>query len=37
MEPVHRTLAAVRRLAERIRTWRDEIATYEIDADRWLR
>ncbi|BCJ32531.1 hypothetical protein Athai_00340 [Actinocatenispora thailandica] len=30
-------VTAVRRLAERIRIWRDEIAAYPVDADRWLR
>jgi len=37
MQLIHRTVSAARRLADRIRRWRDEIAVYPIDADRWLR
>ena len=37
MERYQATVRAVRRLAARIRAWRDEIATRPIDPDGWWR
>lgn len=37
MQLLHRTVRTARRLIERARRWRDEIAAYPIDHDRWLR
>lgn len=37
MERYHRTVKRLRRLRDRIRGWLDDIATYPIDRDRWLR